>query len=161
MNALSWFISGLQSGTARAAEFLISTSSVAEAVAGVVDSINRHAGVLNEEVLHGAGFHFDGSQPTCSETRRRGDEPALLHGTRLKLDEARLSRLRQVLQGGRQAGEDRGAARRWCFSDVILLRGAVSASVYEINQNPLVIFFLTELWLLAGQAINLSHEHVI
>lgn len=81
MNALSCFISGLQSGTAWATELLISTSSVAEAVAGIVDSIDRHAGVLNEEVLHGAGFHFDGSQPTCSETWRRGDEPALLHGT--------------------------------------------------------------------------------
>lgn len=32
---------------------------------------------------------------------------------------------------------------------------------YKVNQNPLVIFLLTELWLLAGQAINLSHEHVI
>lgn len=42
--------------------------------------IHRHAGVLYEQVLHGAGL-CRGS--LCSETGGRGDKPALIHAASL------------------------------------------------------------------------------
>lgn len=101
MNTLSRFILGLQSGATRAVELLVPAAGLAEAVAGVVDGVDGHAGVLDEEVLHGTGLHLDGCEPAGGEAGRRGDEPALLHGARLEVDEAGLAGLRQVLQGGR------------------------------------------------------------
>lgn len=41
--------------------------------------IDRHAGVLDEQVLHGAAAHAIGAGLLCSKTWGRGDKPTLVH----------------------------------------------------------------------------------
>lgn len=43
--------------------------------------VDRHAGVLDEQILHGAGL---GRGSLCSETGGRGDKPALVHAAALQ-----------------------------------------------------------------------------
>lgn len=44
----------------------------------VLGDIDRHAGMLNEQVLHGTGL---GCGSFCSETGGRGDKPTLIHAS--------------------------------------------------------------------------------
>lgn len=48
---------------------------------GAAGDVNRHAGVLDEEVLQRAALEADGpeSRALCSKTGGRGNKPALVH----------------------------------------------------------------------------------
>lgn len=59
MNVLPHFILGFHSGTAWVMKFLSPTVGLAEAGAGLMHSIDGHAGVFNEKVFHRTGLHLD------------------------------------------------------------------------------------------------------
>lgn len=61
MNVLPHFILSFHSetGTAWVMKFLSPTVGLTEAGAGVMHSIDRHAGVFDEKVFHRTGFHLD------------------------------------------------------------------------------------------------------
>lgn len=86
------------SGAARAVQLLGPTAGLTERRAGVVHGVHGHAGVLDEQVLQRAGLHLDGGQPSGGEAGRRGDEPALLQGAGLKLEEAGVAWVGQAFE---------------------------------------------------------------
>lgn len=67
--------------------------------------VHRHAGVLDEQVLHGAAPHAVGAGLLCSKTGGRGDKPTLVHqaGTGRSRGSGRWRRR----TGGRRAGPRR------------------------------------------------------
>lgn len=101
VNVLSHFILSFHSGTARAMKVVSATAGLSEARAGVVHGVDRHAGMLDEQVFQRTGLHLDGGQASRSETRRRGDEPALLQGAGLQLEEAGVAWVSQAFERGR------------------------------------------------------------
>lgn len=59
MNMLPHLILSFHSGTAWVMEFLSPTVGLTETGAGVMHSIDGHAGVFDEKVFHRTGFHLD------------------------------------------------------------------------------------------------------
>lgn len=59
VNVLPHFILSFPSGAAGVVEFVSPTAGLVETRAGVMHGIHRHAGVLDEQVLHRAGFHLE------------------------------------------------------------------------------------------------------
>lgn len=86
---------------------------------GAAGDVNRHAGVLDEEVLQGAALEAGRpeSGPLCSKTGGRGNKPALVH---------------QGGRGRRATGRGRGGPGA----------GWSRVAVRQVNNEPAVHFIL-------------------
>lgn len=98
VDVLPHLVLSLCSGAARAVEGVGPAAGLAERGAGAVHGVHGHAGVLDEQVLHGARLHLDGRQPSGREARRRRDEPALFQRAGLKLEEAGIAWVSQAFK---------------------------------------------------------------
>lgn len=46
-------------GTTRVMKFVSPTAGLTETRAGIMHSVDRHAGMFNEKIFHRTGFHLD------------------------------------------------------------------------------------------------------
>lgn len=59
VNVLPHFILSIHSGTTRVVKFISPTAGLIETRAGVMHSIDRHAGMFDEKVFHRTSLHLD------------------------------------------------------------------------------------------------------